>query len=144
MKVTRGHQHLSNVQKNTVVTIGNFDGVHLGHQKIIELALKLARARGGEAVAYTFRPHPQVALRPDAYIQLLSTYDEKLELLEALGLDQVVEEPFSREFSTIEPLRFFLDIILRKLNAREVVVGYDFAFGKGRTGHLDVLTAFCK
>jgi riboflavin kinase/FMN adenylyltransferase len=144
MKITRGHQLLSNTQKNTVITIGNFDGVHLGHRKIIEMTLSHARQRGGEAIAYTFRPHPQVALRPGANIQLLSTYDEKIELLEALGLDEVVEEPFSREFSTIEPDRFFSDIILRKLNASEIIVGYDFAFGKGRAGHLEALEAFCK
>jgi riboflavin kinase/FMN adenylyltransferase len=144
MKIIRGHNLLSNTQKNTVVTIGNFDGVHLGHQRIIEIARKHAQDRGGEAIAYTFRPHPQVALRPDTNIQLLSTYDEKLEQLEALGLDMVIEEPFSRNFSTIEPDRFFSDIILRKLNASEIVVGYDFAFGKGREGHLESLEAFCK
>jgi riboflavin kinase/FMN adenylyltransferase len=125
------------------MTIGNFDGVHLGHQKIIELAVEKARSRKGVAVAYTFRPHPQIALRPGAKVQLLSTYDEKLELLQQAGIDLVVEEPFSREFSTVAPEQFFNDVILRRVSAEAIVVGYDFAFGRERQGHLDVLGAFC-
>ena len=144
MKLIRGYHHLTKTLKNAVVTIGNFDGVHVGHRKIIDLTLKKARERGGEAVAYTFRPHPQVALRPDTELQLLSTYDEKVELLQSSGLDLVIEEPFSREFSTTSPERFFEDILVRRLNAVEIVVGYDFSFGKGREGHLEALEAFCK
>jgi riboflavin kinase/FMN adenylyltransferase len=77
-------------------------------------------------------------------VQLLSTYDEKIELLAKTGLDVVIEEPFSREFSTIAPEQFFSDVLLRRLSAEEIVVGYDFAFGKGRAGHLDALGEFCK
>ncbi len=144
MEVIRGYHQLSRTLKNAVVTIGNFDGVHLGHRKIIELTLKKARERGGIAIAYTFRPHPQVALRPDTDLQLLSTYDEKIELLQNSGLDLVIEEPFSREFSTTSPQQFFQDVLIRRLNAVEIVVGYDFAFGKGREGHLEAMEAFCK
>jgi riboflavin kinase/FMN adenylyltransferase len=126
------------------LTIGNFDGVHLGHQRIIGLAVEKARAKGGTAVAYTFRPHPQVALRPGAQVALLLTYDEKLEFLAAQGLDVTIEEPFSREFSTVEPQHFFTDAILRRLSAQAIVVGYDFAFGKERSGNLQALEAFCK
>lgn len=144
MDFVRGINQLQKTLKNAVVTIGNFDGVHLGHRKIIDLTIKKARERQGSAVAYTFRPHPQVALRPDTELQLLSTYDEKIELLRATGLDLVIEEPFSREFSTTPPEQFFQDVLLRRLNASEIIVGYDFAFGKGRQGHLETLEAFCK
>jgi len=144
MEVVRGFQALARTLKHPVVTIGNFDGVHLGHQHIIRLAQEKARARGGSTVVYTFRPHPQVALRPGANIQLLSTYDEKLEMLASLGVDLTIEEPFSREFSTITSERFFTDVLLHRLNAEAIVVGYDFAFGKGREGHLETLEAFCQ
>src|SRR5271154_5169110 len=98
MELLRGIQNLKNQNvtcQHAVVTIGNFDGVHLGHQKIIEMTLEKAKARGGTSIAYTFRPHPQIALKPDSSIQLLSTSDEKIELLGATGLDIMVEEPFS-------------------------------------------------
>jgi riboflavin kinase / FMN adenylyltransferase len=147
MELLRGIQNLKNQSvtcQHAVVTIGNFDGVHLGHQKIIQTTLEKAKARKGTSIAYTFRPHPQIALKPDSSIQLLSTYDEKIELLGATGLDIMVEEPFSREFSTIAPEQFFSDVLLRKLGAEEIVVGYDFAFGKGRVGHLEALGEFCK
>jgi len=143
MKIYRGVEQLTDSPGHAVVTIGNFDGVHLGHQRIIALALEKARARGGVAIAFTFRPHPQVALRPQVSLPLLSTYDEKLELLAGLGLDMAIEQPFSREFSTIQPEQFFRDILLRRLNAEAIVVGYDFGFGKGRGGHLEVLQELC-
>src|SRR4051794_4366622 len=106
MEIIRGIQALSGKLAHPVMTIGNFDGVHRGHQEIIKLAISKARARGGTAVAYTFRPHPQVALRPGAYVQLLSTYDEKLDLLGEFGIDVIIEEPFSRVFSETNPQEF--------------------------------------
>jgi riboflavin kinase/FMN adenylyltransferase len=144
MLIVRGIEALSHAVIHPVVTIGNFDGVHLGHQKIIQLAVEKSRSMGGQVVAYTFRPHPQVALRPGSQVQLLMTYDEKLEALEKLGVDLVIEEPFSREFSIIEPEIFFNEVLLRKLSAENIVVGYDFAFGKERHGHLEALALFCK
>jgi riboflavin kinase/FMN adenylyltransferase len=144
MELLQGIQNVTRNFQKAVVTIGNFDGVHLGHQTIIQQAVDKARSTGGVSIAYTFRPHPQVALRPASNVQLLSTYDEKIELLGKTGLDFMIEEPFSREFSTIAPEQFFNDVLLRKLSAQEIVVGYDFAFGKGRAGHLEALSNFCK
>jgi riboflavin kinase/FMN adenylyltransferase len=144
MEVVQGVQKLTRSLRHPVVTIGNFDGVHLGHQQIIRLAVEKARARGGTAIAYTFRPHPQVALRPEAQLQLLSTYDEKLEILGQLGIDVVIEEPFSREFSNTPPEEFFSDVLLHRLSTEAIVVGYDFAFGAQRQGHLQFLENFCK
>jgi len=144
METFRGIQTVSRSFPYPVVTIGNFDGVHLGHQQIIRLAVEKARANGGTAIAYTFRPHPQQALRPGTQIQLLTTYDEKLELLEKTGLDVTIEEPFSREFSTVSPKDFFTEVLLKRLGARAIVVGYDFAFGKERQGHLQALEDLCR
>ena len=108
MEVIRGIEQLKKTLKNPVLTIGNFDGVHRGHQTIIQTAIDKAQSLGGVAVAYTFRPHPQAALRPAADVQLLTTYDEKLELLANLGLSYVIEEPFSREFSSTHPNDFLI------------------------------------
>ena len=142
-RLVRGIQTLSHPIPHPVVTIGNFDGVHLGHQHIIKIAIEKARARQGHCVAFTFRPHPQVALWPGTRLQLLSSYDEKLELLLDQGVDSVIEEPFSRQFSETEPEQFFTNVLLRGLSAEVIVVGYDFAFGKGRHGHLEALEKFC-
>jgi riboflavin kinase/FMN adenylyltransferase len=144
MQVYKGIRLIQEPVKKSVVTIGNFDGVHLGHREIFKETLRQAKLAGAQAWALTFRPHPQVALRPETNIPLLLTYDEKLEILAECGLDGVVEEPFSREFSTTSPEVFFRDVLLRKLGAAAVVVGYDFAFGKGREGGLTSLEQFCQ
>ena len=142
--VIQGISQFEQTLKHPVVTIGNFDGFHLGHQSIVQSAINEAKKRGGMAVAYTFRPHPQVALRPGAQIQLLCTYDEKIRLLSDFGLDLIIEEPFSREFSETDSHTFFSEVLLKKLGVEAIVVGYDFAFGKGREGHLENLEKFCK
>ena len=144
MKVIKGYQNLTLSIPHPVVAIGNFDGVHLGHQKIIEIARQKARERSGQSIAFTFRPHPKIALHPERKISLLTTYDEKLELLSHLGLDYTIEEPFSREFSSNEPEEFFHSVLLQKIRAETIVVGYDFAFGKDRHGHLDTLRSCCE
>ena len=144
MEFIAGYQNILRSFNHPVITIGNFDGVHLGHLRIIETALAKARALNGQCIAYTFRPHPQAALRPGIKLQLLSTYEERRDLLAQAGIDITIEEPFSREFSTVAPEQFFNDVLLRKVGAEAIVVGYDFAFGKERTGHLAALEAFCK
>ena len=144
MKVIKGYQNLTQTIQHPVIAIGNFDGVHLGHQKIIEIARQRAQERSGQSIAFTFKPHPKIALHPDRQISLLTTYDEKLELLSRLGIDYTIEEPFSREFSSNEPEEFFHSVLLNKIRAETIVVGYDFAFGKDRHGHLDTLKSFCE
>ena len=123
----------------SVVTIGNFDGVHLGHQEIVRTTLLQASQLGVESVAFTFRPHPQGVLRPDRAPELLLTYDEKRERLLELGLKRVVEQPFNLEFAKTTPSEFFSSTLQGVLRAKAVVVGYDFTFGKERSGHLQVL-----
>lgn len=128
----------------SVVTIGNFDGVHLGHKTILATALTKAQRTGLKMIVFTFRPHPQLALHPGKHIPLLSSYDEKVRLLYKEGAQQVIEEPFSREFSTLTPEEFFNKTLMERLHASHIVVGHDFAFGKERTGHLDVLAKLCE
>lgn len=144
MKVFRGHQQISEPLKNPVVTIGNFDGVHFGHQMIMALVKERANACGGTSVVYTFRPHPQIALNPEKNLSLLCTYDEKLELLESLGIDAVIEEPFSRDFSVTAPEIFFEESLIKKIRPRELIVGYDFGFGKARAGGIETLKGLCE
>ncbi len=144
MRLVHGIQQLGDPPGRTVVTIGNFDGVHLGHQAILRLALEKAGQLRATSVAFTFRPHPRVALNPETPVALLCTYDERLELLTESGLALTVEEPFGREFSRTSPEQFFTDALLRRLSAQAVVVGYDFAFGKDRHGHLDTLERLCR
>ncbi|MEW6057207.1 MAG: bifunctional riboflavin kinase/FAD synthetase [Bdellovibrionota bacterium] len=143
MKIFRGHAEVDQKFSCPIVTIGNFDGLHLGHRRIIEDVLKQARQKGGTSVVYTFRPHPHLALAPDEDLQLINTYDEKIDLLREIGVDVVVEEPFSREFSTNSPEFFFNDILVGKLSANTIYVGYDFGFGKNRAGSLELLKKLC-
>jgi riboflavin kinase/FMN adenylyltransferase len=143
MEVIRGIHLLSRDLPHVVLTIGNFDGVHLGHQEIIRLACERARALKGTCVAYTFRPHPQLALRPNSDLPLLLTYDEKLEILAHHGVDVVIEQPFDGRFSAITPALFFEEVVLQRLHTEEIFVGHDFAFGQGRNGHLQVMGELC-
>jgi riboflavin kinase/FMN adenylyltransferase len=143
MRLCKGVAQVSEAPKCPVVTIGNFDGVHKGHREIIRLAVAKAQQLRGQSVIYTFRPHPQVVLHPEKLLKLLNTYDERIELFEEQGPDWVVEEPFSRDFSTIPAQKFFADTLIGKLGAKAIVVGHDFGFGKDRQGHLDTLQALC-
>jgi riboflavin kinase / FMN adenylyltransferase len=142
MELIKGVHHLSTTLIHSVITIGNFDGVHLGHREIINTAVTQARKRRGVSIAFTFRPHPQITLRPEKHLELLSTYDERTELISELGIDLLIEEPFSRKFSTLSPEKFFIDMLLTQLKAEAIVVGYDFAFGKERAGHLEALKSW--
>jgi riboflavin kinase / FMN adenylyltransferase len=125
--------------RRTVITIGNFDGVHLGHRSILARVVQRARELGGQAVAVTFDPHPLKLLRPEMNLPLLNTPEQKLNLLAACGLDAVVVLPFSREFAALPPRDFVTDYLGGRLKAREVVIGHDYCFGRGREGNIDLL-----
>jgi riboflavin kinase/FMN adenylyltransferase len=144
MRVFHGYSEIQQAFSRPIVTIGNFDGLHLGHREIIQSVIARAKAEGGTSVVYTFRPHPHLALTPAHDLQLINTYDEKIGLLDEMGVDVVVEEPFSREFSTISPEKFFRDVLLKRLSPHAIYVGYDFGFGKDRSGSLDLLRALCE
>lgn len=129
--------------QGSVVTLGNFDGVHLGHQELIRAAQARARAMQLPLVVLTFKPHPHAVLRPESAPPLLLTYEEKVEALHQLGVDHVTEQAFSREFSTLSAEQFFQEYVLKRFSARAVVVGYDFGFGQDREGSLETLRTLC-
>jgi riboflavin kinase/FMN adenylyltransferase len=126
--------------RRPVVTIGNFDGIHLGHQAILRTVVSRARALSGEAVVYTFEPHPRKVLRPESAPALLTTLEQKLELIEAAGADAVVLEPFDLEFAKTPPDVFVRECLHHRLRPVEVYVGYDFHFGRDREGSMRLLT----
>ena len=121
--------------KNAVVTIGTFDGVHVGHRKIISRLLEVARISGGESVILTFFPHPRMILHPeDVNIKLINTIREKAELLEKLGVDHLIITPFTRDFSNLSAELYIKEILVDKIGTRQIVIGYDHHFGKDRQG----------
>jgi riboflavin kinase / FMN adenylyltransferase len=125
---------------NAVLTIGTFDGVHLGHQKIIERLKEEARKVNGETVLFTFFPHPRMVINPSNHgLKLIQTQAEKIENLERLGLDHLIIFPFTKEFSNLSADEFVKDYLVDKLHVKTIVVGYDHQFGKNREGSLKQL-----
>lgn len=123
-----------------VVTIGNFDGVHVGHQKIIHRLNQEAKKNGGESVLFTFHPHPRLVLNPgDTSLKLLQTQVEKTKKLKEFGLQNLIVYPFSKEFSQLNAQEFVRDILVEKIGVKTLVIGYDHHFGKNREGGLDFL-----
>jgi riboflavin kinase/FMN adenylyltransferase len=123
--------------KNAVVTIGTFDGVHLGHRKIISRIKEIANEIGGETVILTFFPHPRMILHPeDQDLKLINTIPEKAALLEELGVDNLIITPFSRDFSNQTAEEYIKSILVEKIGTKKIVIGYDHRFGKDRRGSL--------
>lgn len=132
-------------EKNPVVTVGSFDGVHLGHRAIIQRTITLAKETGGASVAVTFSPHPQTILRPEHNdFFYLTTPDEKYRLLNFLGIDILIEIPFTKEFAAISFGHFIRSFISEKLNAKWLVIGYDHHFGNNRMGTISELVMLRK
>lgn len=131
--------------RNAVITIGSFDGVHLGHRRILEQVRNLARNNAGESVVITFDPHPRSVLKPDdTTFKLLSTTAEKIELLEQAGIDNVVVVPFSLAFAQQTALEYVEAFLVQKFAPKFIVIGYDHRFGAGREGDLTFLKKFEK
>lgn len=123
--------------KNAVVTIGTFDGVHLGHRQILSRIQQLANAIGGETVLLTFLTHPRMILHPvKPNLKLITTINEKATLLQHIGLDNLVLTPFSKEFASQSPENYIRDVLVNKIGAKKIVIGYDHRFGKERSGGL--------
>lgn len=143
MKIHKGIEALETIP-NPIVTIGTFDGVHLGHRAIIRRVNQLALKHKGESVLLTFFPHPRKVLYGDDSVELLNTIDEKAELLEKEGLDHLIVYPFTREFSRMTALEYVRDIIVNGIDARVVVVGYDHHFGRNREGGMTELMEYAQ
>ena len=134
----------SGYPRETVVAIGNFDGVHLGHQAILRRAQEYGKRLNLPVVVYTFNPHPTLELRPQSPMKLLMTYEEKRHQLENLGIDFCVEEPFNADFAATSAHDFIHEILLKRLHARVLIVGSDFAFGRMREGNTEILEESCR
>lgn len=130
--------------QHTVITIGTFDGVHIGHRKIIEKLVNTARAGNLESAILTFFPHPRMVLQKDAEIKLINTIAEKKDLLEKNGVDHLIIHPFTRQFSRLLAKEFVRDILVEKLKAKKVIIGYDHRFGRNRTADINDLRNFGK
>jgi len=136
------YNHLNEFSKkgNAAVTIGTFDGVHIGHRKIISRLLETAQQHGGESVILTFFPHPRMILTPeDADLKLITTMDEKAALLEKLGVDHLIITPFTRDFSNLSPEEYIKQVLVDQIGVRHIIIGYDHRFGKNRAGELQDL-----
>jgi|JI10StandDraft_1071094.scaffolds.fasta_scaffold04640_8 riboflavin kinase/FMN adenylyltransferase len=141
MEVFAGHRALTRPLRAPAIAIGNFDGVHRGHAALIARVRAAADASGGEAVVLTFEPHPAQVLVPELAPLRLTTPARKLELLAAAGVDAVVVEPFSAELAAMTAPAFVSDLLVGALSARTIVVGADFAYGRGRTGTASILVS---
>lgn len=126
----------------SVVTIGTFDGVHIGHQKIIKRLIDTGKHEGLKSVILTFFPHPRMVLQKDAGIKLINTIDERHAILSDLGLDYLLIKEFTMEFSRLSAEEFVQQILVDKLNAKKVIIGYDHRFGRNRNASINDLKKF--
>ncbi|MDX2001332.1 MAG: bifunctional riboflavin kinase/FAD synthetase [Chitinophagales bacterium] len=141
MRVFTNAEHLPAI-RNPILTIGTFDGVHLGHQEIITTINQLAKEYDGESVILTFHPHPRLVINPgDTSLKLINTLEEKKALLAKYGVDNLIIVPFSREFSQIPARQYVDDLIWKSIHPKVVVIGYDHRFGKNREGGIELIKA---
>lgn len=139
MKVFRDISEIKKIN-GAVLTIGTFDGVHLGHQKIINRINEIKLNTGLETVLFTFDPHPRKVLFPEQKdLKLITNTNEKLDLLSRFGIDNVLVFPFNNEFAQMQPDKYISDIIVSALNTKYIVIGYDHRFGANRAGGIDTL-----
>jgi riboflavin kinase/FMN adenylyltransferase len=127
--------------KRAVITIGNFDGVHIGHQALFYEVIERAHAIDGTSIAITFEPHPLRVLKKNASPPLITMFEQKVELIERSGIDVLISIPFTLEFAAISAQSFVEDLLLRKIGMKAIVVGEDYAFGKNREGNIEMLNA---
>lgn len=141
LKIIQTISNFNSLEK-TVVTIGTFDGIHIGHQKILKDLIETAKKENKKSVLLTFFPHPRMVLQKEVTIQLLNTIEEKSSLLEKMGLDYLIIHPFSKEFSRLTALDFVRDILVNQLNTSRLIIGYDHHFGKNREGNIHQLKEY--
>jgi len=140
LHVVRDPLRETDLPRGGVATIGNFDGVHLGHRRILEVVVARARETRRPSIAITFEPHPLAVLRPDRAPRRLQTLHQKEEAIEALGIETLLVIPFTRDFSLVEPEEFVRSVLQRRLAVSELFLGSHFAFGRGKRGDLSLLT----
>ena len=129
----------ADIARPTVLTLGVFDGLHLGHQLIMQTVVERARAAGAVPTVITFEPHPREVLHPESAPPLLQTFDQKIEALGVLGIEQTIVIHFDKQFAQIRAQDFLRDAVVDRLHAKEVYLGCGFAFGHDREGNIDLL-----
>jgi len=139
MEIIRGLEALNKSYHNTVLTIGNFDCVHLGHQKILSTVLKRAKEIKGPPMVITFDPHPMMVIAPERKIKILTTLEEKAKLMDDIGIKVFLCIKFTKEFSNMLPDDFIRDVLVEKINAKEIIVGTNYTFGKNKKGTVELL-----
>lgn len=137
-------QSISNYDKVhfTAITIGTFDGVHVGHRKILERLIKNAKDLGLKSTVLTFFPHPRMVLQQDVSIYLLNTLEEKIGIMKSLGLDYLIIHPFTKDFSRLSATEFVRDVLVNELKIKKIIIGYDHRFGRNRNANITDLIAF--
>ena len=128
----------------SVVTVGTFDGIHLGHRKLIDKVISISKSKNLRSIILTFNPHPRIILNKDADIKLLTTQNEKNKIFESYNIDYLVTQDISKPFSKLSPIEFIRDILVKKLNVKHIVIGYDHHFGKNRNANSNQLIEFSK
>jgi riboflavin kinase/FMN adenylyltransferase len=140
-------EHIDMIEKpynNAVITIGNFDGVHIGHQALFHEVIEKADAIDGTSIVMTFEPHPVRVLKQNGHPPLITLYEQKVELIESSGIDVLICVPFTLEFAAISAKDFVEDILLRRIGMKAIVVGEDYTFGKNRKGNIKLLQTYAK
>ena len=144
MKIIRSLKEIDLPYNRAVITIGNFDGVHLGHQALIHEVIDKAVSISGTSMAMTFEPHPIRVLNGSNHPPLITILEQKIELIERMDLDVLIVIPFTREFAALSPRAFVEDILIRKLGMVSIVVGKDYTFGRNREGTVGMLKTFAE
>ena len=144
MKVIKKLDFITEPFKKAVITIGNFDGVHIGHQALFHEVIEKADAIDGTSIAMTFDPHPIRVLKENSHPPLITLYEQKVELIAKSGIDILICVPFTREFAALSAREFVEDILVRQIGMTIIVVGEDYAFGKNRKGNIDHLRTFAE
>jgi riboflavin kinase/FMN adenylyltransferase len=144
MKIIETLDHIAEPFHKAVITIGNFDGVHIGHQALFHEVIEKADAIGGTSIAMTFEPHPIKVLKHNNHPPLITLYEQRTELIAKSGIDILICVPFTREFAAISAREFVEDILVRQIGMTIIVVGEDYAFGKNREGNIDHLRTFAE
>ncbi|WP_166335759.1 bifunctional riboflavin kinase/FAD synthetase [Sphingobacterium chungjuense] len=142
MKIYRSLDEFERIP-NAVVTIGTFDGVHVGHQRILSKLVETARTTGGETVLLTFFPHPRLIINPDDdSLRLINDIEEKTHRLALAGIDHLIITPFTRDFSIQTPEEYISNVLVNKIGCKSIIIGYDHHFGKDRAGNIQELTKY--
>lgn len=144
MKIYHSYKAFQSDHHTSAVTIGTFDGLHIGHRKILNQLTEYSKQQHLDSVVFTMFPHPRLVLQKDQSLKLLNTIDERIELLETCGIDYLVIEPFSVEFSQLTVVEFVRDVLVNSLHTKLLVVGYDHRFGRNREGNFEQLQDYSR